>query len=361
MRITIVSTQRPGYGGAATSAYEAIKHLRRLGHDVTGLFIDHCGDPECQHSGAVPHGPADPWYDPDGISGVNGVGTCKARESSDWLPQDSDVVVGKNYGAAALVGAGCRCPTVYWTSGVPELANIAKPFVEYSEPLDRTRPDIQAIAATTITLVHSSLVLDHYRRVLTPDLRHHLVEVIVPTPDMVPLDSMPDRIPYMAREYDAVMIASEWGRTVKNPWLAKYTSLALGRAGERVAVIGGGWRHPSRHETHHGLVSHARALDVLADSRVLVIPSYFDASPNVYTEAIALGCNVVVSPNVGNCWDHPTETMAPTLDPNNFAWDTVLRAVSLEDQLPHRRIDPDGTATAMVSVLQAAIARWHDR
>lgn len=359
LRVLMVSTQRPGYGGAATSTYEVIKALREIGVDVEGLFIDHCADPACDRTASLPYKATDRWYDPEDIGGIDGIGTCAVRSGAAAIPDPGrfDVVVGKNYGAAAMVGAayGGRIPTVYWTSGLPAASHLSGPFTEMTPILPealKASPDYKAIEATDVTMVHSTLLMDFYRRTL-PDAMVERLRGVVPTPDLVRVDELPDSVPYPARMYDLALVASTWSRPVKGPWLAKYASLVQGSLGGRVVICGGDWKHPSQHETQLGLVSHAQVLRTLADSRVVLIPSWFDAAPNVYTEAVLLGCNAIVTPCVGNIDGHPGELLAePT--PESVSEALRYADAAVGRQLQYRAIEPRNVVDQVIDVLTEA-------
>lgn len=355
MRIAFVCTQPPGYGGAATSSYEAIKHLRALGADVTGYFIDHCGREGCDHGKGLAFDPLSDWHDPEGIGGIVKLARCEAGKRGA-LDGDYDIAVGKNYGAAILMRLRQDIPTVYLTSGLGFLSKIDEPYTEIDRPFPDNSPDIHALKAVSHVIVHSSLILDYYRRHLPPDLLAKVVGGVVPTPDMAVPANLPEPIPYLDRRFDVALLSSSWKRPVKNGRLAKYVSLRVGATGGRVVAIGNEWGMPSSHETAMGLVSHEVALMAVAGSRVVVIPSLLDASPGVYTEAIALGCNVVASPNIGNTWGHPAETFAPSVEMGPFAA-TVLRACKLDRQMGYREINPPAVARQLLERLGDIVRR----
>ena len=47
------------------------------------------------------------------------------------------------------------------------------------------------------------------------------------------------------------------------------------------------------------LTSQEDIANVLSQSKLVIIPSYFDSSPSVLSEAVLNGCNVLISKNVG--------------------------------------------------------------
>ena len=89
-RILITSTQYPYYGGAATNAYALIKHFRKLGVKVCGIFFEE----------------KSVNADPDSIGGVflvskKDIQSCK-KKINQYLEGEPDVVLCKNYVAPVL-------------------------------------------------------------------------------------------------------------------------------------------------------------------------------------------------------------------------------------------------------------------
>ncbi|MGK0328795.1 hypothetical protein [Polaribacter sp.] len=63
----------------------------------------------------------------------------------------------------------------------------------------------------------------------------------------------------------------------------------------------------------HKLMSQNDLYELMNDVRLVIIPSYYDSSPGIMTEAILRGCNVLVSKNIG--WN---EFLAPECVVNDF-------------------------------------------
>lgn len=101
------------------------------------------------------------------------------------------------------------------------------------------------------------------------------------------------------RKYGIAFIASHFSRTVKNADLAHElfsaypndAKIAIGKESERFSAI------PNTEV--HELMTQADIMHHLADTKLLLVTSFFDSSPSVLSEAILNGCNVLVSKNVG--------------------------------------------------------------
>lgn len=105
--------------------------------------------------------------------------------------------------------------------------------------------------------------------------------------------------PIANRTNSMAFVASHFNRTIKNADLAfdifsafpEVEKLAIGKESERFATI--------PNTAVYELMTQQDIMQHLADTKVLLITSYFDSSPSVLSEAILSGCNVLVSKNVG--------------------------------------------------------------
>lgn len=106
-------------------------------------------------------------------------------------------------------------------------------------------------------------------------------------------------IAYADRKYDIAFIASNFSRNIKNATLAgeiyihcpELKKIGIGIGSEMFKDIEG--------TEVQNLITQDAILEILSDTRLLIIPSYFDSSPSILSEAISCGCNVLISRNVG--------------------------------------------------------------
>lgn len=106
---------------------------------------------------------------------------------------------------------------------------------------------------------------------------------------------------FMDRSYDIIFCAYNWKRKCKNYDLAlkiiNHPSL------EKYKIIIVGENHNGKYGNNvisKNYMKNLQLLELLTNVKVLVVPSRFDSNPNILTEAIVSGCNVVTSRNVGN-------------------------------------------------------------
>ena len=326
MRILYVCTQRPGYGGAATEAYEAIKWLRKLGHHVHGVFADDRPD----------------LCDPDGIGGITAAPWGFLEKPGALLTEKFDVAVGKNWAAAHML-RGLSSPTIYVTSSVQSLSMPRTGQARGLFPPDGD--DAKGFRAVSRVIVHSTLDMAIYRRELSPDLAAKLVPDVVRTSVLAARLPEGPAKPLGERRWDICMAVSNWERETKGPAVAKAicerfkSSRKIVVCGEKFAVSG---------VDCYGLVPHWKMLQIMADSRVIAIPSLYDSSPNVYVEAYHAGCNIVASPSVGNIEDHPSSFLAASATADAFAT-PIAEALLVSVQVPYRVETPDAVARQLES------------
>jgi len=315
---------------------------------VLGVAIDHCG--KCRHLG-LPYDITGNWSDPDRIGGIRATGWCQ-RDDPALLAGDFDVMVGKNYDAPWVLRKRTDVPKVYLTSGVDFISRSGKPYHQVQEPPPEGNNDFVAFGSADHVLVHSTIDLAYYRKYFPAKLvaKIHRDSVIY-TPDIAvpPINSEWAR-PYRERQFGLCFSASDWGRRMKNRGLLEAVARRFPQV--RIAVCGDRLNLPLPNVIDFGLVDHATMLTLLGNSRVVVIPSMYDPSPNLYAEAAKLGCNVVVSTNVGNIDKHPPPLCCPDLSIETFAA-AITHALAEKQQLRYRKVDPMGAAEALLACLRS--------
>ena len=326
MRILYCCTQRPGYGGASTEAYESIKWLRKLGHHTHGVFVDDRPD----------------LCDPDRIGGITAAPWSVMERPGALLSGSFDVAIGKNWAAARLI-QNLPIPTIYITSGIQALSY--PPFSPSSQTFVPGTTDMIGFTAAGRVIVHSALDMAIYNKWMQANLIAKIVPEVIRTSVLAANPPDGPVKPLGERRWDICMAASTWERATKGPAVAKAicerfkSSRKIVVCGEKFAVSG---------VDCYGLIGHAQMLRVMADSRVVVVPSMYDSSPNVYVEAVHAGCNVVVSPAVGNIEGHPAKFLAAAPAAEAFAT-PVAEALIVPVQVPYRVETPEAVAKHLES------------
>lgn len=311
MRVLISCTQYPYFGGAATNAYALIKYFRKLGYPTAGIFFEAPGKFE---------------VDPDRIGGVflasTGLNPREQRRSRDqiinFLGGVPELSLGKNYVAPVLAKRLFpKAQNVYLVSGSPVLTQLSQKrisavkFLQDSSKPPKFPQEAKCIAASDFIIPNSTILRESLIQ-LYPSQKN----ITIPIDTSSILNGMEKgnrtvSIPFSKRKYDVAFICSKMSRTIKNPSLAQEIFASPQLSSLRKLVIGEGsgvFKHiPNTHTL--GLLNHKEILGNLSNTKVLICPSFFDASPNVVREAIEQGCNVLISKNCGWAEKYPEESV----------------------------------------------------
>jgi hypothetical protein len=104
---------------------------------------------------------------------------------------------------------------------------------------------------------------------------------------------------FKSRKYDLGVVVSWFSRKVKNPekinklfkLLPNVIKVAIGKGSNNFENI--------ENIEKYDLVSQKELSKILSNTKLIIIPSLFDSSPSILSEAILNGCNVLISKNVG--------------------------------------------------------------
>lgn len=301
-RILIASTQYPYYGGAATNAYALIKFFRSCGYRTAGLFITGAGNP----------------INPENIEGifnlpqydipVNNV----ASSIYGYLGGKPNVMLGKNYQAPITIKRMFPDQASgYLVAGCPQMAIMAKQGISVQKCIRDKIPftgaeEIKCMQISDVIFPNNPighrLLLEKYNR------REKIRPPVDTSFAMNNYDT--EKIPFKERKFDIIFISSHLDRDVKNPELAikimkdpifkNSKKIVVGKSGEAFKDI--------PNTTLAGFIDKGKdILKLIKNTKVLICPSFYDASPNVVKEAIISGCNVLLSKNCGWYEKYPKE------------------------------------------------------
>lgn len=121
------------------------------------------------------------------------------------------------------------------------------------------------------------------------------------------------RIPFSERKYDIGFFVSNQQRKIKNADLARQIFEAFPNTKKLMVGEGCSAFAEIKNTTTMEIVPQSQVLELMMQVRLVIIPSYYDSSPGVLTEAISQGCNVLVSKNIG--WNEHLESESVV---NNF-------------------------------------------
>ncbi len=310
--LVVSSTQYPGYGGAATNAYELIKALRAAGYKTAGVFF---------------HNDEGVNADPDSIGGVymhrrNYKGEDVRRDTIGYLGRSPTTCLAKNYLAPQYCKQIFGCRTVYLVSGINHF-RVFFPNMSGTEVLEdsfQLGPE-HVLTAEVKTLgmvdeaINNSRISNEIFRKIYPQFRHKI------RPGYVDTTASVLRVPQQEKRYDIVLGCSRLSRVQKNnmamlavlkrPEFADATKLVIGAEAEAFRDL--------PNVTLTGLLDHESCVRALAQSRVLLFPSLFDSNSNTVREAYHHGCLPLITRNVGYSEVFPPFLICESFEPEEWA------------------------------------------
>ena len=313
-KIIISSTQYPGYGGAATNAYELIKYFRKLDFNVCGIFFN--SDINVN-------------YDPDNINGIyiydfKNYDKDKVYSNAvSYLKGTPTICFAKNYMAPYLCKEIFNCYTVYLVSGInhfclPKFSrttgqDIIKDRVVFNIDIPK---EIKCNTMVDLIVLNSKISLNIFNKIY-PKFKNKIYSNPIDTSSILLQKNI-------VKKYDIVICCSRLTRLdknnmfliniLKNNIFDKYSKIFIGNNYSKFEDI--------PNSKCLGLLKHSECLKYLSKTKLLLFPSTFDANPNTVREAYSYKCLPLISDNVGNYENYPEELVCRSFD--NDEWTTKI-------------------------------------
>ena len=289
--IIVSSTQYPGYGGAATNAYQLIKYLRSIGNNVCGVFF---------------HNDINVNYNPDELEGIflfREPNKFINRVCCEYLDGRPDFCMAKNYLAPIYCKKIFNCHTIYLVSGInhfnmfyPQIS--AQMMLNHNFIIDkRIKEELFCNHLADEIIVNSKLTKKLFEKIY-PMFKDKITSVV----DTSFLNKKINIKPKKEKEYDIVICASNWKRPVKNALflvklfsderMNKYKKVVIGENYQPFAFF--------PNTTCKGLLERKECLEIMNNCKIILCPSLFDSNPAVLAEANKLGCEAILTKNVGS-------------------------------------------------------------
>lgn len=334
-KILILSNSYPNYGGQSTTAYNLLKLLKEHGLDVKLLYIN-----DLKHS----------EIDPEKTGSSHKIVMRKSiihriyrwQRKNKGIALDKQISIARNYYfllrllpqllyflfskqfSPKLIIT--NIPSYYWLlrkvfgsrkiliiiGSSPEMNKLAKHKIDASSVIAGSPESLKILNnlykpdySNAVVLFNSQLTRQIY-----DTLHINTGDAIVHYFNLTPakIEMKPD---FDSRIYDIAFIASDFNRDIKNIPLARAIFSALSTE-KKIAVGKGSSDFAAIKNTEvRNLSKQAEIIHLFSQTKLVIIPSYFDSSPSILSEAILSGCNVLVSKNVG--W-HETLDAASVID-----------------------------------------------
>lgn len=336
MKILLTSTQHPGNGGAATNLYKLNKYL--LNKNVKTYCIFFLCNKEDINNIVI---------DPDDLKNTSCIRcfwkdgrlldynkeTNQYLEYSDdyisnfknkiinYLGGQPDLIYAKNY-LAPITSKELFPKTkiyylvsgIYYTSllntayhEITSAQKILHNFDYYKKKINdcskmqsfiNIKQEMKTLSIVDGVIFNSKLTCDlmklYYHNIIKNDK-------IINTSLLKPINN--ECCNFNKREYDVIYVCSNFKRKIKNPLFVKELFLDERLSHIKKIVIGDGDLFNNSHIKNLSILkqqSNSIVLDYMKNSKLLILPSLFDSSPNTVYEALEYGCNIIISKNVGN-------------------------------------------------------------
>ena len=317
--IVISSTQYPGYGGAATNAYQLIKYFRQNGVNAAGVFF---------------HNRLDVNYDPEGYGGIFLYHTTKynedmiRRDVKSYLKTDPKCCLGKNYLAPILCKQIFKCYTVYLVSGINHFNYytgksacdiLSTDFIIKVNVL----AEIKCNNLCDKIVLNSKLCYDIFNKIY-PTFKHKIYPSVI---DTTSCSNTHDEFLGNLKTFDIAIACSRLDRVdknnlflikiLKNPIFNKYRKIIIGYNFDKFINI------PNTQCV--GFCDQLKCVEYLSKSKVLLFSSLFDSNSNTIREAIYYKCLPIITKNIGGNEAFPDFLICNSFDVNE--WTTKLEFV----------------------------------
>lgn len=343
--IIISSTQHPHNGGAATNAYKLVSYFRNNGFKAVGIFFT-------QENYIVD------ILDPDNIGGIWNLPYITKNNffKRDIQNQVRDIhsFFSKNKKQPIIFAKNNAAPYYskllfpnseinYLVSGcwhldklVIEGHNIsARRFLKSNLPVAQNWTEIKTLALCSNIIPNSKQSKKLIKKIY-PEFRSKIIDPIN-TSSIIEIKKGGERaLSWDERDIDILFASSNMNRKIKNAPLAQQIMSHPDFIHLRKVVFG---ENADDFEQIPNTKVYNRSPqdDVIAcmnRTKVVLCTSFFDANPNIISEAIHMGCNVLVSKNVGQSERYPKEWVCKDV----YVLDEWIKKVKLLSVTPSEKL-----------------------
>ncbi len=329
--IVVCSTQYPGYGGAATNAYNIIKYLRKRGNKVAGIFFNKNIEVN---------------YNPDKLEGififsVDSDTKLVYKTVVEYLGYKPKICLCKNYTTPYL------CRTIFTDNNIKiyYLVSGIKYFLSHKVPAQTLLKNNYKIQEYDNNLekksikycdkiICNSLLSKQIFEKIWSEYKNKLYKSYIDTSQLVVTYN--NYIDYSNKNIDIMFCCSNFNRKQKGPELA-YSIFNNSKLAKYIKIVVGSkssdYFSNIQNCTCYDLIDNDEVLKIMLKCKFIINTSYFDANPNVNKEALSNKCIPIISNNIG-CYEiYPEILVCDNFD--NDCWiKKILYLLENYDDLP---------------------------
>lgn len=309
-KILITSTQKPGYGGSATNAYKLLKLLRKLNYNIAIIYFNKDKIENINYENI------DGFFvckDDNKNITINYKDKIKCRnEIVDYLDGIPDVIYAFNYYTPIISRILFPFSLIYYfVVGNPVLSigkeSIISKEISVQKFMDKSfkltsynlniyNQELESIKSSNELIIdQGNLIIDTISKV------HPKYKYLYNNYYNYGINILQDdiKINNERKEFEIIVISSNWERIVKNPKLVylifknfpQYRKLAIGKNSSMFDKL--------PNTTCLPLLDYNETQKYISKSKVLLITSFSETGPNTMIEAFSNKCNVLGSKNIG--------------------------------------------------------------
>jgi hypothetical protein len=339
-----MSTNYPYHGGCGTNSYKIISYLRYYGFNVVGLYIDNNTKKRL--------------FDPDKIGNIRFMNMESSASEmnaikisiNNILGGEPRIILAFNYLAPTyardmypnteIIYVSIGSPTLTMGENCMVASGIdSQTFLNGNYEIKGYNEEIEAINNSNKILPNSLLLYKTIKKIYSSEILGNKL--------LKPIDlsyytifNQNDKLnhnPY-TRYYDIISVASRWDRKTKGGELCKKILSDNRLIKFKKCIVGD--KNDMFNEIENielvNEIENSETINIMRKSKILIITSLFDASPNVMREALINGCQVLVSRNVGYCEYLPEDYIVNDLK-NIDEW--VSKIINLTNKYLINEID----------------------
>jgi glycosyltransferase involved in cell wall biosynthesis len=323
-KILLTSTQSPGNGGGATNIYKLNRFLLKHNIPVYCIFF------LCNRED-----PTKTIIDPDNLGNVNYIQIFwkdgKILETDEYINKikkkvynhlngEPDIIISKNF--LAPLTSNILYPKtklIYLVSGVYILTILnnesenqksaqyfLKNFDNLKDKINKIKENINIVVEHKTMKLSDIVLTNSYltRTIMNKLYPQYSKKIIEPLNTSIAIDFKRFNnklINYNDRKYDIIYVCSNFERKIKNSFLINEIFLDKRLENYNKLVIGDNniFSDKIKNLTVLNQQKNDIVLNYMNNSKLLLMTSLFDSSPNTLFEAIQCGCNVIISKNIG--------------------------------------------------------------
>ena len=308
-KILLCTTQYPGYGGAASNTYYIYQFLKEMDYNICIIFFENSFPSDLN------------IIDENVILSKRSITKENVNKINKILGGEPDEIYCKNWLAPNIISThyGFK-KTIYLVSGSIQASQFSNHNIFAQDILMMNKSkfkklesqiniyNIKAIIVENETLKRAKFIVfnsDLTSNIFDKLYNYDINKVFVSDTSNIYLRNLLQNQRYitMEKKYDIGFISSELSRTVKNFDLFKKICLHDQIKNYPKVIIGKKQKNELediiKYE-HFECLTNKKVEEILSMTRILIIPSFYDSSPNILREALQNDCKVLTSPNIGS-------------------------------------------------------------